>query len=63
MVDTEKFNTLAELVREARQKDKEAFAEHERAQAEWKAANQVLTDRMKVFDEFVASQKAEAISL
>lgn len=61
-MDVEKFNVLAALVREARAKDRETFAEHEAAQSRWKAANQILTERMKVFDDFVAQQKGEAIA-
>ena len=59
-MDLDKFNALAELVKEAKIKDKEAFVLMESTKAEWKKANEVLTDRMKVFDEFVSSQKSEA---
>lgn len=62
-MDLAKFATLADLVREAKAEDRRTFAAHEAAQAEWKRANQVLTDRMKVFDEYVAQQKLEAITL
>jgi hypothetical protein len=62
-MDTDKFKALANLVREAKQADADAFKLMEAAKAEWKKTNEVLTDRMKVFDEFVNSQKAEAISL
>jgi len=62
-MDVEKFMVLATLVKEARAADKAAFDVMEETKAAWKKANEVLTDRMKVFDEFVASQKSEAISL
>lgn len=61
-MDLNKFNVLAELVREARVADREATAVLEAARSAWTAANAVLTDRHKVFDEFVNQQKSEAIS-
>lgn len=63
MMDIEKFNALANLVLDAKIKDKEALDKMNQATSDWKAANYILTDRMKVFDEYVASQKSEAISL
>jgi len=62
-VDIEKYNVLASLVRDARAEDRQTFAAHEQAQQAWKAANLILTERQKVFDDYVNQQKAEAITL
>lgn len=62
-MDVEKFNVLAELVREAKAEDQRLLEESNLAQTRWKNANARLTERMKVFDDFVASQKSEAIAL
>jgi len=62
-MDLEQFNALASLVRLARIADHSALVKLNQATDDWKHANQVLTDRLKVFDEFVASSKAEAISI
>jgi hypothetical protein len=63
MIDIEKYNTLAAIVREARETDRLSFQKMEAATADWKAANAVLTDRMKVFDGYIAQCKAEDISV
>ena len=62
-MDIEKYNVLASLVRDARAEDRRTFAAHEQAQQAWKAANLILTERQKVFDDYVNQQKAEAITL
>lgn len=56
------FETLAKLVVEARLEDAAKFQSMERATAEWKVANAVLTDRMKVLDSYIADQKNKAIA-
>lgn len=61
MID-QKFETLAALVRESRQKDAEAASALAAAQAEWKEINDILTDRMKVLDAYIAQVKSEAIA-
>lgn len=61
-MDLDKFNTLAELVREARLADKAAFDAMGLATAAWKSANETLTARQKVLDGYVAQSVAEAIS-
>lgn len=53
-MDIDKFNVLAELVREARLADAETLRQMEAATAAWKAANAVLTERRKVLDSFIA---------
>lgn len=60
-MNLDKFNTLADLVREARTADKLAFDAMEAAKAEWKRANETLTERQKVLDGYVAQSVAEAI--
>ena len=60
-MDIQKFNALAELVREAKAEDVRTFNLLQHATAEWKAANALLTDRLKVFDAFVSQQKTKAL--
>lgn len=62
-MDLEKFKVLTDLIKDAKLKDKETFKIMSDATTAWKAANQVLTDRNKVFDEFVSSEKAQATAL
>jgi hypothetical protein len=58
-MDINKYNVLAELVREARAADKDLAAKMEQARLAWKTANEVLTERQKVFDDYVAGCKNE----
>lgn len=62
-MDLQKFTVLADLVKQAKEEDRRAFSAYEQAQTDWKRANTILTERMKVFDDFVAQQKNEAIAL
>lgn len=54
-----KFKALCANVQELRKMDKEAFAEHEAAQAKWKKINSDLTEANKVLDTFVANWRNE----
>lgn len=63
MMDIDKFKTLSALVREAKEADRKAFDAMEAARAEWKKANEVLTDRVKVLDGYVASAISESTSV
>lgn len=58
-MDLKKYEALAALVRDARKLDKAAFDKMEAASAEWKAANAILTDRLKVLDGYIAQAKNE----
>ena len=62
-MDLKRFAMLAALVREALAEDKRTLSAMEAATTAWKRANETLTDRMKVFNEYVAQQKLEAITL
>lgn len=57
--DPEKYAALTALVRESRAADKAAFVEMEAAKARWKSANEMLTERMKVLDGYLAQVKSE----
>jgi len=59
-MDTEKFNTLTALVREAREDDVRTLAAMEVATAEWKKANAILTERLSVLNTWVNQQVNEA---
>ena len=63
MTSDDKFNSLAELVRESKIREKELFAAHQAAQSAWKEANTQLTERMKVFDSYVDQIKLETLQL
>lgn len=52
MTIDEKMTALGQLVREARIADRDTLAEMEAATAAWKAANKVLTERLKVFTDY-----------
>lgn len=56
-MDMERWAALTALVREARQEDARTLAVMNEATSAWKAANGVLTDRIKVLDGFVADAK------
>lgn len=58
-MDIKKYSTLAELTREARAMERAAFSKMEEAKAEWKRANDELTNRIKVLDGYIAQSKAE----
>lgn len=62
-MDVEKFAALTELVREARAEDQRTLQTMNEATTAWKAANAVLTDRIKVLNEWVASQVNQATAL
>lgn len=62
-MDLDQFYALANLVREAREKDRDLFEKLEKARAEWKAANEELTERGKVFDSWIAEQKNKACAI
>lgn len=62
-MDVQRYEVLTALVKEARIEDKKLCDEMEAAKTRWKAANEILTDRMKVLDTFVSAQKAEDIGL
>lgn len=62
-MDIEKYNTLVELVRDAKAKDRDAHDDMVNKTAEWKKVNTILTDRLKVLDEYISSCKNEAISI
>lgn len=57
------FHTLAKLVREARIEDKRTLDIMTQATADWKAANALLTDRIKVLDGYLNDQKNRATAL
>lgn len=57
------FVTLANLVREARVEDQRTLDALNAATTKWKAANAVLTDRLKVLDSYLLDQKNRATSL
>jgi hypothetical protein len=63
MIDTEKYQTLTALVREAKVKDKETLEAMEKANAEWKAANAILTDRIKVLKDWLTQCQDEDTAL
>lgn len=52
-MDINKYNTLIELVREAKVLDTEAFDKAEKASIDWKAANKMLTERTQVLNDYV----------
>jgi len=58
-LDPVKYATLTALVRDARAEDAKAFKAMEAANAAWKDANAILTDRNKVLDGYIAQVKAE----
>jgi hypothetical protein len=58
-MDIKKYDALADLVREAREADTAAIKALEAARETWLAANEILTDRLKVFDHFVSESKLE----
>lgn len=60
MMDINRFNTLASLVRDARVADRAAFEEMEAAKERWRRVNETLTERQKVLDGYVAEQVAQA---
>jgi len=59
-MDTEKFNTLTALVREAREDDARALEAMEAATSEWKRVNAILTERRNVLKTWVDQQVNEA---
>lgn len=60
MMDIDKFNVLTELVREAKNEDTRTFQAMEAANAAWKAANKVLSERLDVLNGYVQQNISEA---
>jgi hypothetical protein len=61
-MDLNKYQVLLDLAKEARIKDRETFDEMERTKAEWKKANEILTERNKVLKDYVDGCINEAMS-
>jgi len=56
----ERFNALSSLVREARIEDARTCQAMAIATDRWKEANRILTDRLKVLNDYVAQRVNEA---